>query len=111
VPESEEKQMRDLARLTHRDFAPHRGSSFELRASDALRVALELVEVLPRSQASGPRGEGRGAFSLLFAAGAGAPTLPQRLYRLEHPSLGALELFLVPIGPKNGAMQYEAVFT
>ena len=63
-----------------------------------------------RNQASGAEDGGRQPFSLLFVAGPDAPTLSQRLYRLDHASLGALDLFLVPIGPKNGVMQYEAVF-
>jgi hypothetical protein len=46
------------------------------------------------------------------------PILPQGIYRLEHEHLGALELFIVPIGPNKNAnsaegptaMLYEAVF-
>jgi hypothetical protein len=102
--------MSDLAALTHHDFAPHAGSTFELTADDALPVSLELSEVKTRGQASITEGGGRQAFSLLFVAGPDAPTLSQRLYHLGHASLGALDLFLVPIGPKDGAMQYEAVF-
>jgi hypothetical protein len=35
------------------------------------------------------------------------PPLPQRIYRVEHAELGAIEIFLVPIA----ADRYEAVFT
>jgi hypothetical protein len=34
----------------------------------------------------------------------------QGIYRLTHPSLGEIDIFLVPIGPKDGAMRFEAVF-
>jgi hypothetical protein len=37
--------------------------------------------------------------------------LPQRIYRVEHGELGAMEIFLVPIGPDEVAHRYEAVFT
>jgi hypothetical protein len=37
--------------------------------------------------------------------------LPQRIYRLEHDELGALDLFLVPIGRDDSGVRYEAVFT
>jgi hypothetical protein len=36
--------------------------------------------------------------------------LPQQIRRVEHPSLGSMEIFLVPIGPDASGMQYEAVF-
>jgi hypothetical protein len=43
--------------------------------------------------------------------------MPQSIYRLENEQLGALELFIVPIGPAPAAagqaptaMRYEVVF-
>ena len=50
------------------------------------------------------------AFSLLFIAPSG-PFLPQAIYPMSHPTLGALEIFLVPLGPRDGGNAYEAVFT
>jgi hypothetical protein len=49
---------------------------------------------------------GRAPFSLVFRGGP-TPPLPQRIHRVEHAELGALEIFLVPVGPDR----YEAVFT
>ena len=47
-------------------------------------------------------------YSLVFI---GDVVLEQRIYALTHPVLGALEIFLVPIGPDpSGRLQYEAVF-
>jgi hypothetical protein len=66
-------------------------------------LELELVEVTELGAAMPER---RAPFSIVFRALDGR-TLPQRIYRLEHAELGALELFLVPIGPG----EYEAVFT
>jgi hypothetical protein len=37
--------------------------------------------------------------------------LPQRTYDFRNERLGSFELFIVPIGPEDGAMRYEAVFT
>ena len=34
---------------------------------------------------------------------------PQRT--LEHDAMGSFDLFLVPLGPRDGGMMYEAVFT
>lgn len=37
--------------------------------------------------------------------------LPQGTYALTHPSLGGIDVFLVPVGPsREGRMQYEASF-
>ena len=48
-------------------------------------------------------------FSLFFLGPPGAP-LRQGLYQLTHEQLGALEIFLVPIGQDPAGVQYEAVF-
>ena len=84
--------MADLEALTADDFAPHLHERFALSP-----LELELVEVT---------GAGGRPFTLVFR-GPGEPLLPQRIHRLEHPVLGALDLFLVPIGPGR----YEAIFT
>jgi hypothetical protein len=56
-------------------------------------------------QPHAPRAE---PFTLLFTGPAG---LPQRTYRLDHTTLGRMELFLVPIAPgSDRAPRYEAVF-
>jgi hypothetical protein len=62
----------------------------------------ELVEVTEIPREPG----GRAPFSLVFQGGP-SPPLPQRIYRVEHDMLGAIEIFLVPIA----AERYEAVFT
>jgi hypothetical protein len=38
------------------------------------------------------------------------PVFPQRIYRLEHDALGALDIFLVPIARDAGGTTYEAIF-
>jgi hypothetical protein len=88
--------------------------TFEDRLGETFRVGegadeleLELVEATP-----GPGGQpasGRVPFSLVFR-GPPEPVLPQRIYRFEHHELGAFDLFIVPIGPDETGMQYEAVF-
>jgi hypothetical protein len=99
--------MTDLADLTADDFAPHSGSRYLLRLAGAAEpMVLELVEI--NSARSGPRGNGR-PFSLIFRGPRNA-LLPQAIYRLEHDAMGALDLFLVPIGPDPQGLCYEAVF-
>jgi hypothetical protein len=38
------------------------------------------------------------------------PLLEQRIHRLEHESLGTLEIFLVPVGANATGTTYEAIF-
>jgi hypothetical protein len=48
-------------------------------------------------------------FSMILA-GPLAPALPQASYRVRHPTLGEIDLFLVPIARGATSMQYEATF-
>jgi hypothetical protein len=100
--------MTDLAALTDEDFAPHSGSSFRLHLAGAAEpLDLELVEITTGGQAPG---QNRRSFSLVFR-GPRSPWLRQGNYRLEHASMGALELFMVPINPDSQGPLYQAVFT
>jgi hypothetical protein len=94
----------DLATLRLDDFAPHRDAVFEMQ-SPAGVVPLKLVKVDP----AGESGRAGGAFSLLFTAPSG-PWLPQAIYPVQHPTLGTMEVFLVPVGPESGGNGYQAVF-
>ena len=95
-----------LDTLTHDDFARHAAERFEIELAGGERLALSLDEVTPL----GEGGAGRRPFSLLFRSERRDGYLPQRIYRLEHPTMGAIELFLVPLGPDGAGMRYEAVF-
>jgi hypothetical protein len=89
-------------------FARHVGETFRLRAGAGADVDLDLVEAKSGRRPAPGAAPGR-PFSLLFRSRGPAP-LPQRIYRLEHPALGVLDLFLVPLGPEGGGMRFEAVF-
>src|SRR5215204_1451266 len=34
----------------------------------------------------------------------------QRIYKIEHPELGAIELFIVPVGQNDSGLRFEAIF-
>jgi len=89
--------------LNSRICTEHLHTSFEVDAAGGL-VPIELVEV--KEGNFSPRVEN---FSLLFR-GPMSPFFPQGMYRLIHPKLGELGIFLVPMGPNGGGMEYEAVF-
>jgi hypothetical protein len=89
--------------LTSKDFAPWLRTTF--RVEHPAAIDLELTEVRDQSNAQLEQ------FSLTFA-GALSPWLPQGTYALQHPQREEeLWLFLVPLGPRDERMIYEAVFT
>ena len=84
------------------------GAPFRLHLEDSSALDLELVSVTPALIHPGEARE-RAPFSVVFR-GPTEPVLPQRIYRFESETLGSFELFVVPIGPDDNGMQYEAVF-
>lgn len=95
----------DLATLEIGDFAPHCDTVFDMQVPTGV-VPLKLLKI----DQTGDSGRPGGAFSLLFVAPKG-PWLPQATYPLTHPAMGAMEIFLVPIGPASGGNGYYATFT
>jgi hypothetical protein len=98
---------RDLRSISHADFEGLLAQPFRLAREGEEALTLELIQVEPKG--SGEPGRRR-PFSLVFR-GPQAPPLAQAIYPLEHPVLGRLEIFLVPVGPEGDGMGYEAVFS
>jgi hypothetical protein len=102
-----------IERLTSSDVTPCLHQSFTLQPrGEAFAAELVAVNEL-RMLRGGRRGGGEAppphAFSMVFAAPAGTAH-PQQTFTVSNETLGALPLFLVPIGPlDDGRMGYEAV--
>jgi uncharacterized protein DUF6916 len=90
--------------LSRENFASNLNTRFWLRNGGPEREAVDLVEVTQGQ--STPRQE---QFSLTFR-GDSAKVFPQRLYSMEHDTMGAFDLFLVPVGRDDTGTFYEAVF-
>ncbi len=90
------------AAFTLTRFEPLVGSRFTLRLDNSAELPAQLID------ASAGR-SGAKSFSLTFEAPA-EPALPQRIYRIEHPQLDAMDLFLVPVARTAAGLHYEAVF-
>jgi Domain of unknown function (DUF6916) len=99
-----------LDTLQKSDFEPHVGTKFRIALTGSEPLELELAEArsLGGQTIEGSR---RLPFAVTFKGGPRDRYLPQRIYDLEHPTLGTLSIFLVPLGPDEEAMRYEAVFT
>ncbi len=93
-----------LEHVTLKSFAPHVDEKFVLK-HDGGDVDLVLVEATDKTTPGVP-GE---QFSLLFR-GPLRPALAQHIYTLDHPEMGGLELFLVPVAEKESGRLYEAFF-
>lgn len=98
-----------LESFTAEMFAGRIGQQFRLRASADTVMQVELIEAKVLGSAAADPSL-RKPFSILFR-GPMTPVWPQRIYRVEHDAMESFDLFVVPVGPKNGGMEYEAIFT
>ena len=94
---------------TRETFAACIGSRFRITLDSGETLELHLGEAQSLGRAKAPRAGFREPFSLVFRP-AGGVYVPQKMYRLEHPALGAMDLLLVPIMPDAQGMRVEAVF-
>ncbi len=89
--------------LSADDFEPHQQTMFDWEGVPLSLVQVERLAPQPHAPRTDP-------FALIFT-GPTSRVLDQRTYLLSHPSLGELEIFLVPIGPgREGPVRYQAVF-
>jgi hypothetical protein len=95
-----------LDQLTAEDFVPYQADCFRIVPREVPPFEVELTEV----SVGETEGASRKQFSLVFRGGP-TPPLPQQILRVEHDRLGALEIFLVPLGPDERGQCYQAVFT
>lgn len=80
------------------------GSAFRVVGGACDSVELRLAELT-----DGKAAPGFEVFSL-FLQGPAAPQLDQATYTLDHPVLGTIALFLVPVEAVAGGIRYEALF-
>ena len=102
-----------LDQLTVDDFSAHVNAPFRIHVEPGEVLELELIEARPIGQRppSDRDGGTRRAFSLIFRGPRGR-LLSQRIYPIEHPGLGTLGIFLVPLGPEGDpdGLHYQAIF-
>jgi hypothetical protein len=91
-------------RPSRESFAERLNTRFAMRADDAQPFEAELIDV--KSLASGELQE---SFSLMFLAPVDVPP-SQGSYRLEHETLPASDVFLVPVKRDDDGLYFEAVF-
>lgn len=89
--------------LQREKFLPHVNSNFRIDSG----VDCKLVEIGENMRISAPK-ETFVSFSLMFSAPKEL-AVESRIYRLSHPQLGDLDLFLSPVGRSEKCVYLEAV--
>jgi hypothetical protein len=97
-----------LQLLNINDFKAFEGKCFTIWFSAQVAEKTILAQVV---QLSGYSALERKPFSILLQTNQLTKYYPQAIYNVVHPALGPMDIFLVPMGVKDGGMQYEAVFS
>lgn len=87
-------------------FVPRVGERFTATPSlggEPLELELASCDESPHARPDHP------AFSMIFLHDDATTYRPQQIFTLSHPELGDFDLFLVPLGPRDERMRYEAV--
>jgi hypothetical protein len=85
------------------------GQLFGMGVAPDRWIELELLAVADLGRRPLEDGKDLSCFGLVFRSGTRAH-VPQAIYTLRHPALGEMDVFLVPIGPDEVGMRYEAIF-
>ena len=93
---------------TEATFAKYLNTNFRVELESHGPVELKLTAVTPRASEAHEQA-GMERFSVVFAGPADV-FLPQQIYRMTHPEMGELDIFLVPIGREADRFDYEAVY-
>ena len=100
--------MKDLSTITLKDFEDYLGQTFTVTLENGEGIDLELFQAKPLGTVDQETTTHR-PFSVLFR-GPLEPILTQQMYPIENSILGEQLLFLVPIGPDESGMVYDATF-
>jgi hypothetical protein len=99
--------MSDLLHIS--DFSPYLNQTFQLHFSHEIVLPAELIDATSLNNSYSPAE--RPPFTLVFRTPQKDSYYPQMTVVLKHPEKGDLPIFIVPLGPDQDGMKYEAVFT
>jgi hypothetical protein len=102
-----------LDTATSATFKPHVGDRFKVSPQEGEPFEAVLSSCEETTYGSpGERAETaqRVPFSLVFV-GPAEHAVNQQICAFSHPELGAFDLFIVPLGPGEEGMRYEAVIS
>ena len=97
-----------MALLDASMFSPWLNQTFCIQADEGT-LETALIEVTEKDYRYGMPEAKRKPFCLVFR-GPKEKGLEQGTYKVEHAKAGSFDIFLVPIGPDEKGLCYEAVF-
>lgn len=90
------------------DFAPFIDHEFQISFTPELSLAAILVQAIEFDSYTPAN---RKPFSLIFRTEQKNEYFAQAIRILHHPQKGEISVFLVPLGPDQLGMRYEAIFS
>ncbi len=90
--------------MQHETFLKYLNTKFHISLDDSNTIETDLIKVAEHQLS--PHQE---RFAIIFQ-GPLVPFLGQGTYSFTHESMGAFDLFIVPIGQDSKSIRYEAVF-
>ncbi|MCU1245346.1 MAG: uncharacterized protein JWN02_1256 [Acidobacteria bacterium] len=99
-----------LQMMTAENMTPLVGTIFRVNPPEGEGCDLRLENVRKVLDKHADARFRRDSFSLYFI-GPPQPFLPQATYAMSHPTLGDVDLFIVPNARTADGFRYEAVFT
>jgi hypothetical protein len=91
------------------EYQPHIGSEFVVTLADGGTYPLKLSSARPLKVHEYP-GRIRDPFLLIFSGPIANGYLPQQIHAMDHATLGGFEIFIAPLGARDGLMEYQAIF-
>ncbi len=98
--------MNEILQLS--DFAPFIDHEFQISFTPELSLAAILVQAIEFDSYTPAN---RKPFSLIFRTEQKNEYFAQAIRILHHPQKGEISVFLVPLGPDQLGMRYEAIFS
>jgi hypothetical protein len=99
--------MTDLTTLTAADFEPWLHQTMAIRFTTEVTLDAVLTEV---KRLEGSSDASHRPFSFVLTTAQKNEYYQQATFLVVHPDKGELPVFLVPLGPDEHGMRYEAVF-
>jgi hypothetical protein len=100
-------ETQDLKHKVNTDFTPYLNQQFTINFSQDVSLPAELIEV---THVGGYSPLERSPFSIVLRTTQKNEYFSQGTFGVQHPEMGNMYLFLVPLGIDSQGVKYEAVF-
>jgi len=97
-----------LDQLKAEQFTGLENTSFSIFFEEDKPMAAQLVKI---ERLKGDTDLDRTPFSLIFETAQKDSYYQQAIYKITHPQLDEMHLFVVPLGKSKQGMRYEVVFS